>query len=814
MLPFAYYLLKISICSAVLFGYYWFALRNKVFHGYNRFYLLAIIGLSLTLPLCRINIFQEKQAPQTSVIKILEVVTASDEYIDEVIIAAPQKSSFSFVQILPLIYVLVSIVLLVMLIQMLLSIFVLWKKSEPIKMEQIHFINTDAAKGTPFSFFKYIFWNQQIDMHSPAGNRIFKHELAHIQERHSWDKMFINFVLIVFWSNPIFWLVRRELGMIHEFIADKRAVEDGDTAAFAAMILATTYPQHQNSITNNFFYSPIKRRLMILTKNKNPKANYISRLLVLPLLAIVFTAFTIKAKAYKEKLLIDNKKTESFLSNNVLQTIDKPQEVTHENNAQTEKPSNILAEKQITVVIDAGHGGTDPGVTNKDGISEKDLALQLVKKIKEVNTNANIKIILTRETDIYATPQAKADFAKANNADLFISIHLDDTPKEKWNTVSGLKVYVAKDEIPNSIKSKLLASVVIGNFKNNYGLEVDANPQQRQNSIRVLQANSFPSVLIEAGYLTNDKDAAYLLSKKGQETFANNVLNAINNFVANDAFMKNVSNNDDEKGIHLDEIVVTNGYFNSKSNSIQNNEYSESNKRKYPDTITWHTNDKQNTKGQVLKKVTTKPEFPGGNEAWKKFLMRNLNSSIPVSEKWVSGTYNILVKFIVEKDGTLVNITTENYTDSKTAKHCINVIKNGPKWVPAKQNGKIVAAYRLQPITFIISNPEANYQDKISNLDPVFRIGNLTSDRVKVDEFKKQKLITVTDGYDFFSCNVYFGGTGFPKVEAANLNGNNFTKLNTFLEKCAAGTSIAFTNIHVKNKDGLRTIEEKVYTLY
>ena len=299
MLPFAYYLLKITICSAVLFGYYWFLLRNKVFHGYNRFYLLAIVGLSIFLPLCRINIFADKHAAQTSVVKMLQVVTDGDEYMDEVILSNAKQSSFSFVDFLPFAYLLVSIILFALLIQMLLSIFMLYKNNTLTKIEQIHFINTDAAKGTPFSFFKYIFWNNKINLKSAEGTRIFKHELAHIRERHSWDKMFINLVLVAFWCNPVFWFIRKELSMIHEFIADKKAVEDGDTVAFAAMILATTYPQHNINIANNFFYSPIKRRLIMLTKNNNPSVNYISRLLVLPVLVIVFAAFTIKTNNKK-----------------------------------------------------------------------------------------------------------------------------------------------------------------------------------------------------------------------------------------------------------------------------------------------------------------------------------------------------------------------------------------------------------------------------------------------------------------------------------------------------------------------------------
>ncbi len=746
MLPFAYYLLKITICSAVFFGYYWFALRNKVFHGYNRFYLLAIIGFSLILPLCSIHIFQEKHAPQTSVIKMLQVVTASDEYIDEVVIALPQKSSFSFIEMLPLLYLVVSIILFVMLIQMLFSIFVLWKKSEPIKIEQIHFINTDAGKGTPFSFFKYIFWNKQIDMDSPAGNRIFKHELAHIQEHHSWDKMFINLVLIAFWINPIFWLIRRELSMIHEFIADKRAVEDGDTEAFACMILAATYPQHQNIITNNFFYSPIKRRLMMLTKNKHPRVNYISRLLVLPLLIVVFAAFTIKAKEYKDKQTNLNNWISILEEKNATKTDIQTPKLDNTKIEQSDaKLKNILTQKQITVVLDAGHGGTDPGAKSLNGIYEKDMTLQLVKKIKALNKNMNINLILTRETDLTQTVQEKADFVKKSNADLFISIHMDYQFKFKGKkniNIDGLSVYISNDSIANNEKSKLFASAVIGSFKNNYGLDVKPSPLQKKMGIWVLKANNIPSVLLEAGCINTNKDLEYLQSADGQETFANNVLNAINSF-ANNIKENNVPKQEAQKRIA--QLIKSDDQL-GKIDASQREEY-------------------KNGKSSIRFTIADSNDIA--------YLFKGLIISKKVAmEKIAKDSVDIYVYD--------ANTGLENF-GIKTVKGIINIIEK---------------------------------TEENKNLDPVFRIGNLTSNRIKADEFKKQKLATVTDNYEFVSCNVYFGGTGFPKAEAANLNGNDFTKLNAFLERCAAGTSIAFTNIRVKNKDGMRSIEEKVYTLY
>ena len=507
MLPFAYYLLKVIICSAILFGYYWFLLRNKVFHSYNRFYLLGIVVLSIGLPLVKFNIFNNETNKPT-VVKMLQVVAAGDEYMDEIITYAPTNGYINLLDFLPFLYVLLSVILLFMLVHMLVSIFLLQKNNEKIRVENIYFIKTDGAKGTPFSFFKYVFWNNHIDINSSTGNRIFKHEIAHVQQRHSWDKMFINLLLIVFWSNPVFWLIRKELSMIHEFIADKKAVEDGDTTVFAAMILQATYPQKNFYITNNFFYSPIKRRLMMLTKNQHPRMNYISRLLALPLLVFVFGAFTVKVV----------------------------------NKIENGSASKKIARK-ITVVLDAGHGGKDAGVTNKNGVTEKDLALQLVKKIKALNKDENIEIILTRDNDVYADPRTKAEFAKNNNADLFISVHLDNTPKANWNSVSGMNVFVAREGVSNVEKSKILGAVILNTFKENYELPVPSTIVQRQVGVWIIQANTFPSILIEAGYLTNDKDAAYLLSNKGQEAFAKNVLNSIKQYASANLNAVNIQNN-------------------------------------------------------------------------------------------------------------------------------------------------------------------------------------------------------------------------------------------------------------------------------
>jgi TonB-dependent SusC/RagA subfamily outer membrane receptor len=109
----------------------------------------------------------------------------------------------------------------------------------------------------------------------------------------------------------------------------------------------------------------------------------------------------------------------------------------------------------------------------------------------------------------------------------------------------------------------------------------------------------------------------------------------------------------------------------------------------------------------VFTKVETDPEFPGGVAAWRKYLEKNVNSSLPVSEGWKPGIYKIVVSFIVNADGSVRNIETDSYKGSKTAQHCIDLIKNAPKWQPAVQNGRKVNAYKKQPITFVIEDEPA-----------------------------------------------------------------------------------------------------------
>lgn len=105
---------------------------------------------------------------------------------------------------------------------------------------------------------------------------------------------------------------------------------------------------------------------------------------------------------------------------------------------------------------------------------------------------------------------------------------------------------------------------------------------------------------------------------------------------------------------------------------------------------------------KIFSRVEVEAQFPGGDKAWRKYLEKNLNTYVPGSNKAPRGRYVVIVEFIVSKDGSINDAKAYLDPGYGTAQEVIRVIKTGPKWIPAMQNGRPVNAYRKQPIAFIV----------------------------------------------------------------------------------------------------------------
>ncbi len=526
-----YYFLQVILCSGIMVGYYWLVLRNNRFHQYNRFYLLAIALFSWIVPLIKIQ-WNKPVETDPRLIQFFSVIADNNTEIE----AGLHKGwlQYGWQGSLLLIYSLVAIILLVGLIKSLFQIYQLLKTHSCKSVGDVFLILTQA-KGAPFSFFRYIFWHESIDLKSEAGKQMMQHELAHVQQKHSFDKISIQLILIAGWFNPFFWAIKKEMEMIHEFIADKKAVANGDSASLAQMLLAAAYPQQQYLLTNPFFFSPIKRRLAMITKNTNPKYSYMRRLIVLPLLAIVVVLFAFRTKELRNA---ENISVGTIVDNIVDQIAAKTKPAF--------SPKNILLNKQYTVVINAGHGGSDAGALGIDGITkEKTLTLALAKAIQQANQNDQLKIVLTREDDINQTVNQVANYANQQGADLFISLHCNDAAKNISAPKTGMEIYIAdKTKTDFQRENYLLANQLANSLT---GLDIPMTGiKSRKAGVFVLDNVKSPSILIETGYMSNTSDLNQLKNEAYQQKLTASILNGIQYYFSSK-----------EKGVTIDTTILS-----------------------------------------------------------------------------------------------------------------------------------------------------------------------------------------------------------------------------------------------------------------
>ena len=225
----------------------------------------------------------------------------------------------------------------------------------------------------------------------------------------------------------------------------------------------------------------------------------------------------------------------------------------------------LISQESFTIVIDPGHGGKDPGRANESGVEEKDIVLNISIMLAEMLKNDGNEVILTRDKDIFISLRKRASIANEADADLFISIHCNAWHKESVygseTFIYGLHVNDANFQValkenevifleenyeenykgfdpssPESLigltlmqeeyldQSILLASYIQNNFTN---VLKRKNRGVKQAGFWVLHNTYMPSVLIEAGFITNKKEEKYLTSKKGQKEIAKNIFSAI-----------------------------------------------------------------------------------------------------------------------------------------------------------------------------------------------------------------------------------------------------------------------------------------------
>jgi hypothetical protein len=294
------YIIQSILISGLLLGYYWIVLRNRKHHSFNRLYLLVVLAASLVLPLVRVGWSPFGGAEAAMVGHLVGGIGVSGG------LRSVQAPGYGWL-LLPAV---VSLVLLVLLSTGVLRVYRLKARNRCLRMEGYDLIETGDPRA-PFSFFRNLFWQEGCDRSNLDNEKIFAHELAHIRGRHSWDNLFTHGLVCLFWMNPFYWLIRRELTMVHEFIADGASIGEGDTASFARMLLQSHNEGRYLSPAHSFFHSPIKRRLMMISSPSSSRT-IVRKVITLPVLLAVTIFFSCSKDAGSPVLAQKIKKINVF----------------------------------------------------------------------------------------------------------------------------------------------------------------------------------------------------------------------------------------------------------------------------------------------------------------------------------------------------------------------------------------------------------------------------------------------------------------------------------------------------------------------
>lgn len=695
---------KLILSSGLLYLYYQLFLRNKRFHHYNRFYLLGVVLIAIAIPFINIpvNLFWGNQQHPT-LIQTLKVINANG-WEEPVTVYARRNQWIKWLNLqnsLYVIYVGGLLTGIIIFLRSLVYISILRKKYPCETIDHLKIYQT-REPGTPFSFFRSIFWDNRICFSDRQGQQIFRHEMFHVKEKHSADILLMEILCAVCWFNPFFHLIKKELRAIHEFLADEYAVSASNRYEYAELLVLHAIKQKTPQLTHPFFHNQIKRRITMITQsNIVRRSGYLSRIMALPLLFVLVSAFAVKL---------------------------------------TGKPSAVSpahhAIRNITVVIDAGHGGIYEGSHNESGLKEKDINLSIANKLKLFSGQYNVNVVLTRSsdavvgnaTDLREDLMNRVTMAEQSKADLFISIHVNASAAIKTDS-TGFEAYVSGRR--QNTKDRQLASTLLTSLQAIYA--TDNIIKQRETGVVVIDKPACPAVLLECGYINNAKDAAFISNAGNQEKIACKILEAIVQYSnaqtgSSTAFDQAISsdtltaealsklNPDDIKSLTVDarknlvKVYFKNGQIKYADVQQVNDYYTANhidgklkgyrtniNMKDSVADIRFTKDTVPATTDRIFTKVEYEADYPGGQQGWIKYLTQNLHYPDEAVKKSVHGT--VVVQFIVDTDGKVSDVKAISGPKLLQAES-IRVVKESGNWTSALQNGKKVKAYKRQPIIY------------------------------------------------------------------------------------------------------------------
>ncbi len=279
------YLLEASVILIVLYALYLLLLRKETFFGLNRFFLLTIPVFSFLFPLLSIDVSSSISSAINKPIEGLSEVRffyydafeswsasvkdhAAEPASEEALVQEQTSFHSLLVTIALAIYGIGFVVVIFRLIGLYVWVHRLMSRSEKKVIDGVRVIKVSHSTA-PFSFLNFVFVYQDVVSSEDFG-QILAHEKVHIRERHSVDLLFVQLSAAILWFNPVVWQLIKSLKTTHEYIADKKTIDQGySLVAYQTLLLRQLVSTNSYGLIHHFNLSFIKKRITMMNVKKS-----------------------------------------------------------------------------------------------------------------------------------------------------------------------------------------------------------------------------------------------------------------------------------------------------------------------------------------------------------------------------------------------------------------------------------------------------------------------------------------------------------------------------------------------------------------
>lgn len=309
------FLIKSTVILTILFGFYHLVLGQEKIHHFNRFYLLISIVISFVIPFLNFEII--KVIPVFTNIEPLNNVTIPSE-INENVSSKNTTPIIETINYTPYIlwscYSLITFLLLGRFIKNGIKLISKTKSNTIVKYKNAKMVLVDE-KIPPHTFLNYIFINFEDYNNRSIEDELLTHELVHVKQKHSLDILFIEFLKVLFWFNPIFIFYKKAIQLNHEFLADDMIVKTYNNVPFYQnLLLQKVNGNQKNYLASNLNYLVTKKRLIMMTKRTSQKIALLKKIAIVPMLSVLIYFFCIEVVSQQKVININSKSNTSELT--------------------------------------------------------------------------------------------------------------------------------------------------------------------------------------------------------------------------------------------------------------------------------------------------------------------------------------------------------------------------------------------------------------------------------------------------------------------------------------------------------------------